>query len=96
MQHPECPAPAGHFHFQNATSIVPPPLLILSYSGAEPDDGVLWAWSGAAAPVGGKWLLEAHGTYTQMRKKGQRMPFSQRESVRWILAYPDAAEDAGS
>lgn len=57
---------------------------------------MLWAWSGAAAPVGGKWLLEAHGTYTQMRKKGQRMPFSQRESVRWILAHPDAAEDAGS
>jgi hypothetical protein len=88
--------PGGTFSFPEHNFNRPAPLLILSYSGAEPDDGVLWAWSGAAAPVGGKWLLEAHGTYTQMRKKGQRMPFSQRESVRWILAHPDAAEDAGS
>ena len=67
-------------------------------SGIEPPDGVIWAWSGAAAPVSGQWLLESHGSFTQMRKKGQRMAFSQWQSVRWVLLKPDChpgAPDAG-
>lgn len=54
-------------------------------SGPAPGDGLVWAWSGAAAPVSGKWLLEAHGTYTEMRKQGERMGFSQGQAVRWVL-----------
>ena len=59
-------------------------------SCVDPAGGVIWACSGAAAPVSGKWLLESHGTFTQMRKQGQRMPFSQGESVRWVLVRPDS------
>ena len=77
------PAEEAHYQFLEPERSRP------KTSGAEPGDGVIWAWSGAAAPVSGKWLLESHGTYTEMRKQGQRMGFSQGQSVRWVLLAPD-------
>lgn len=62
-------------------------------SGTAPPDGVIWAWSGAAAPASGTWLLESHGSYRQVRKQGQRMAFAQGESVRWILLRQDQPAD---
>lgn len=54
------------------------------------DGGPAWAWSGAAAPVSGRWLLESEGSYTKIRKKGQRMPFALGGlSVRWVLMRQD-------
>lgn len=77
------PAEEAHYRFLEPQRSRP------QTSGPKPGDGVIWAWSGAAAPVGGKWLLEVHGTYAEMRKQGQRMGFSQGQSVRWVLVRPD-------
>lgn len=63
-------------------------------SGIAPPDGIVWAWSGAAAPASGTWLLESHGSYKQARKQGQRMAFSWGEPVRWILLRPDEPQGA--
>ena len=59
-------------------------------SAIDAPDGVAWAWSGAAAPASGTWLIESYPTIRQVRKKDQRMAFSQGESVRWLLQRPEA------
>jgi len=51
---------------------------------------VIWAWSGAAAPASGTWLCETHGSYREVRKKGQRMGFLLgARTARWVLMRPD-------
>jgi hypothetical protein len=57
---------------------------------SSPADGTgeVWAWSGAAAPASGRWRNDLDGSYTHVRKKGQRMDFSYGRPVRWILQKP--------
>ncbi|MET0322984.1 MAG: Imm71 family immunity protein [Duganella sp.] len=61
-----------------------------SHPKSSPADGAgeVWAWSGAAAPASGRWRDEADGSYTHLRKQGQRMGFSYGRPVRWILQEP--------
>ena len=54
-------------------------------SGPPGIENVIWAESGAAAQVAGKWTIESD-TYSVTRKKAQRLPFVQGRSYRWILA----------
>ena len=78
------PAEEAHYQFLEPQRSRP------KTSGSEPGDGVIWAWSGAAAPASGTWLCDAPGWYTEIRKKGQRMGFLVgARIVRWILIRPD-------
>ena len=78
------PAEEAHYRFLEPERSRP------KTSGAEPDDGVIWAWSGAAAPASGTWLCETHGSYRELRKKGQRMGFLLgARTARWVLMRPD-------
>lgn len=56
-------------------------------SGPPSMDDTVWAESGAAAQLAGKWTIE-FDTYSVMREKGQRLPFVQGTSHRWILTGP--------
>lgn len=57
----------------------------LAKRSTDGDGDVIWAESGAAAQSDGNWMLEGSPGFGIMRKRGQRMPFSQGESGRWIL-----------
>lgn len=78
------PAEEAHYRFLEPERSRP------TTSGGEPVDGVIWAWSGAAAPASGTWLCDTQGKYREVRKKGQRMGFLLgARVVRWVLIRPD-------
>lgn len=49
-------------------------------------DEIVWAETGASAPVAGKWLVESDANASVMLQKGEKLPLHQGRQVRWVFA----------
>jgi hypothetical protein len=49
-------------------------------------EDIVWAESGAAAPVSGTWLVESDINASITLEKGDKLPMHQGREVRWVLA----------
>lgn len=47
---------------------------------------IIWADSGSAAPIAGRWLMESDLNVSVLLNTGQKLPLHEGREVRWVLA----------
>lgn len=74
------PEEEAHYRFTRPYLVQPAPQPL-----TVPEE-TIWAESGTAAPVTGKWLVESDLNASAMLNKGEKLPLHQGREVRWVLA----------
>ncbi|CAN7409827.1 Imm71 family immunity protein [Pseudoduganella sp. LjRoot289] len=74
------PEEEAHYHFTKPDLVPPPPPPIWV-----PEE-LVWAESGTAAPLAGKWLVASDLNASVMLNIGEELPLHNRREVRWVLA----------